>query len=265
MLYECKKCQLNFKNKSLLANHYRWKHKNQINFICNKCNKEFFDKCGHGMHIKTCNGIKEKITKTCPICNFEIKRNYDKHLKICDGRGPKRVRFLSKIQRANKTYDEIYGIEKSKIIKNKISNALKNKVTGKALTIEKEKIRTEKIRKKIKERYANGWEVKCGRCKKIDYISLIAGKVKLDGSWELKVAQYLDENKINWKRNKQRFDYINLKNKKSTYCPDFYLKDEDKFIEVKGYKTDLDECKWSQFPEKLEIWDKKRLKELNIL
>ena len=50
----------------------------------------------------------------------------------------------------------------------------------------------------------------------------------------------------------------------STYCPDFFVIDWNKYIEVKGYKTELDEIKWTQFEEKLEIWDKNKLKSLGI-
>ena len=50
----------------------------------------------------------------------------------------------------------------------------------------------------------------------------------------------------------------------STYCPDFFVIDWNKYIEVKGYKTELDEIKWTQFEEKLEVWDKNKLKSLGI-
>ena len=33
--------------------------------------------------------------------------------------------------------------------------------------------------------------------------------------------------------------------------PDFNIKDFNLFLEVKGYETDLDRCKWSQFNENL--------------
>lgn len=115
------------------------------------------------------------------------------------------------------------------------------------------------------KRYASGWEAKAGRCKKIDYISPIAGKIKVDGTWELKVCTYLDKNNYIWIRNKKRFEYIDNLNKHRTYCPDFYLKNENLYIEVKGYITDLDKIKWNQFTEKLEIWDKKVLIEKKIL
>lgn len=123
----------------------------------------------------------------------------------------------------------------------------------------------DKRRIEMLNRYKNGWESTAGRTKKIEYHSPIAGLVKVDGSWELKVCKYFDENKINWLRNKKRFDYIDKDLKKRTYCPDFYLVDIDTYIEVKGYKTELDEYKWKFFNNKLEIWDKNILKEKNIL
>ena len=36
----------------------------------------------------------------------------------------------------------------------------------------------------------------------------------------------------------------------------------NKFLEIKGYETPLDKCKWSQFTEPLIIWKKAQLKEL---
>jgi hypothetical protein len=124
----------------------------------------------------------------------------------------------------------------------------------------------ERRREEMLERYSKGWECRCGRAKKYDYISKSAGKIKVDGTWELKVAEYLDSLNINWTRNKKRFEYFNsIKEKKSTYCPDFFVEDWNTFIEVKGYKTKLDEIKWSQFNFNLQIWDYKKLKELNLL
>jgi hypothetical protein len=115
------------------------------------------------------------------------------------------------------------------------------------------------------KRYESGWVSNAGRCKKIPYSSSIAGDVLVDGTWELGVCVYLDEKNITWKRNTKRFKYINLDDKVSNYTPDFYLIDSDTYIEVKGYETDLDRCKWKQFTEKLEIWKRDKLLELNII
>jgi hypothetical protein len=128
-----------------------------------------------------------------------------------------------------------------------------------------EKGRREKIRKSIIERYSNGWEAKCGRTNKYDYYSDSAAHIKIDGTWELKTSIYLDSLKLNWKRNKIRFPYINKESKISTYCPDFYIEEWDSYLEIKGYETDLDRLKWSQFKDKLIIWREPDLEKLGIL
>lgn len=102
-----------------------------------------------------------------------------------------------------------------------------------------------------------------GRCKKFEYDSIIAGTVFLDGTWELKFAQYLDSQKILWTRNKESFRYI-FKEKEYKYYPDFYLVNTEEYVEIKGYKTERDEAKWNQFPKKLTILRKTDLQQLNI-
>lgn len=122
-----------------------------------------------------------------------------------------------------------------------------------------------KMSQTIKKRYEDGWMPKAGRCKKIWYESDIAGKVSLDGTWELKVAIYLDLNNIEWKRNTERFPYFGEDEKIHYYTPDFYLPESDSYLEVKGYETDLDRLKWSQFPKELDVWKKRELKERKII
>ena len=48
------------------------------------------------------------------------------------------------------------------------------------------------------------------------------------------MAKYLDENKIEWKRNTKRF-YFTWENKKTYYIPDFYLPKRKAYLETKGY------------------------------
>lgn len=104
--------------------------------------------------------------------------------------------------------------------------------------------------------YDSGWEPVCGRAKKYDYESPVAGRIKVDGTWELMVARHLDYIGVKWERNRKRFKYIKPDGKESTYQPDFYVYDWNTFLEVKGYETQLDQCKWSQFAEPLLIWKK---------
>jgi hypothetical protein len=135
--------------------------------------------------------------------------------------------------------------------------------------IQKEKLNhhshTEETKKKlsdiIKARYEAGWMPKAGRCKKYLYESSIAGSIQVDGTWELMVCKYFDALKLNWKRNKQRFNYKNLKNSQSFYTPDFIIND-NLYIEIKGYETNLDRCKWNQFNHKLIIYNYNKMKRI---
>lgn len=238
-------------------------------YKCNKCSKELKTKNGKTNHEKRCDGNGTKSDKVkaswgaiwnCPLCGHRIKSQRKKHLEFCNGLGPRRTRKgpgLGWSKGLTKETDERIA---------KISKGLIGVSKGIGKTEETEKIRRDKIRTKINERYANGWEVKCGKAKKYTYVSEVAGEIKVDGRWELATAKYLDEIKVKWIRNKQRFKYFNtITNKSATYCPDFYVEDWNMYIEVKGYTTDLDKCKWEQFEYKLEIWNKEILKSKNII
>ena len=54
--------------------------------------------------------------------------------------------------------------------------------------------------------------------------------------------------------------YLNLKNQISCYTPDFWVEELNGYLEIKGYETELDRCKWKQFSETLTVWKKKELK-----
>lgn len=123
----------------------------------------------------------------------------------------------------------------------------------------------ESQRDKIVARYKAGWMPKAGRCKKFTHISPIAGTVLVDGTWELKVAKWLDEQHYNWKRNIMRFQYTNLSGKISHYTPDFWVEELNGYLEIKGYETALDRCKWSQFNESLVVWKREELTSMNII
>ena len=122
-----------------------------------------------------------------------------------------------------------------------------------------------KQRDRIIARYEAGWMPKAGRCKKYKYDSPTAGEVYLDGTWELAVAEWLDKKQYNWKRNTKRFQYTNLKGTISHYVPDFWVEELNSYVEVKGYETELDRCKWSQFKDPLVVWKRKELTAMKLL
>jgi lipopolysaccharide export LptBFGC system permease protein LptF len=89
--------------------------------------------------------------------------------------------------------------------------------------------------------------------------------VDLHGKWELEYAKWLDKNQIKWQRCKDSFPY-EFEGKIRRYTPDFYLVDSDEYIEIKGYKTEKDAAKWSQFPSyrTLKVLFESDLKELGV-
>jgi hypothetical protein len=153
-----------------------------------------------------------------------------------------------------KTFEECLGKEKADHYRQKLSAARKGKRVP--ISVENELIRRDKIRRSINARYELGWQPKAGRCKKIKYFSKCAGWVSLDGTWELEVAKFLDKGNVIWERNRKRFIYTKPDGSSGYYTPDFYFVDRDCYLEVKGYETELDRCKWRDFPKWLIVWKK---------
>lgn len=85
-----------------------------------------------------------------------------------------------------------------------------------------------------------------GRTKQI-----IVDDIKFQGKWELEFYQYCKSNNIKIERSNEWFEYE--WNGKRKYFPDFYLRELDRYVEVKGYETDRDRAKWSSFPRSLTI------------
>lgn len=89
--------------------------------------------------------------------------------------------------------------------------------------------------------------------------------IRMDSSWEVKVAAYLDEHGIKWTYGEKVF----VLSSNRSYRPDFVL-ECGKIIEVKGYwrKANLEKFTlWRQlYPDVVcEIWDKTKLKELGLI
>lgn len=200
----------------------------------------------------------------CKFCNSE-RKNYNSlinHERLCPSNPNKQKSGLS--GKGRKSWNK--GLTKEIDIRvQRGTNTLKSSLIDGSY-IPKGIPHSDEMKHHLSERkkalYASGWEPTCGRCKKYDYNSPIAGKIKVDGTWELKVAQYLDSIDVVWERNKTRFPYIKLDGKKSTYQPDFWIESWNTYLEVKGYETDLDRCKWAQFKNPLIIWKKKEIQNL---
>lgn len=117
-----------------------------------------------------------------------------------------------------------------------------------------------RVSETVKQKIADGsWHVSFSKRRTHEYKG-----VKLHGKWELAYAKYLDENNVKWSRPIEKFPYT-LGEKTRNYTPDFYLPEQDLFIEIKGYETEKDRQKWLAFPHKLQILKGSQLKALGII
>ena len=74
--------------------------------------------------------------------------------------------------------------------------------------------------------------------KRSDYTTVEGTIVSMDSTWEVACASRLDELGIKWTRDPSiKLGYITRGRRKKNYVPDFYLPDQDVYIEVKGYWT----------------------------
>jgi hypothetical protein len=89
-----------------------------------------------------------------------------------------------------------------------------------------------------------------GRVKSYDFVDSYGNKTKLKGKWEVKVAEFLNEKNIGWTNIVSPTSYY-WNDDWHLYFPDFYLKEYNLYLEVKGYERDRDKCKWSHFPFEL--------------
>jgi hypothetical protein len=71
--------------------------------------------------------------------------------------------------------------------------------------------------------------------------NILGQEFLIQGTWELKVSEFLNRNNILWTRGR-RIPYV-LKNITKHYIPDFYLPDSNKYIEVKGWFQEKDQIK----------------------
>ena len=80
-----------------------------------------------------------------------------------------------------------------------------------------------------------------------EYVSLLILILKygisFNGSWELLFYEYCLKNNISVERNSKCFSYVY--DKERLYIPDFKLSGSNIYIEIKGYETERDRCKWN--------------------
>ena len=190
---------------------------------CKYCQKECKHKNALAQHEIRCKSNPNKISVNS---NF-IK--YNKNVKS----GEIIKEFNNQYTKAEKL-----GLDKPQITnetRQKLSNAGKGRKHTNE-TIENMKLAMQRAVRENPESYSAA-NIN-GRTKKILYNGIM-----LDGSWEVLFAKWCDDNKIQWSRPSNGFEYE--WNGKRIYYPDFFLPEYNIYIEIKGYVRERDLIKWN--------------------
>lgn len=197
----------------------------------------------------------------CDKCKYDFSaQNIKKHNLVCNGTGSrkhKKGKHVGQDWIKGKTYNEVYGLERSEKIKQKKSNSLIN--SDKFSNLGRAALEDKEIERKLKISNSminnTNWKNsihKSGRGKRGYYKGFY-----FMSSWELAYIAYCLDHGLNIKRNLESFDYT-FENKPRKYFPDFIVNDE--FVEVKGYTSKQFEAKKQQFPYNLNIIDSEKIK-----
>lgn len=151
------------------------------------------------------------------------------------------------------------------------SSCFKTKRIGTKLTSEHKKI----ISETRKRDWSSGEVYKnalVGRTKWYDHVRPSGETVRCQGTWEVLYANYLDENGIDYLAHRGSLRYTSsVDGKEHVYLPDFYLTDEDCYVDVKNdYLVKLDREKIESIKRcnpliKLKIITKQELMSMGLL
>lgn len=199
------------------------------------------------------------VCSFCGATHFQTSNSLKNHECRCKGNPDRIVTAVGNRKGVPSWNSGLTGDPRCKISE---SNAENLRSVALSRTPEWHKENGKRISATVNKKVEDGlWHTSLVRNMHIEY-----NGVDLHGSWELAYAKYLDSQLIKWVRNKDSFSY-SYNGKTRRYTPDFYLIDSDEYVEIKGYKTEKDEAKWSQFPthRKLTILMKKELQELSLI
>lgn len=185
---------------------------------CQYCNKEFKFQCRVKNHETSCRFNTSK----------PIKKHGNQYTKAAELGLPK-----------PKVKQHIWTEEEKKIqsVRSKIVN---QKYWSDNLHRQKHSALMHEIVKNNPDSYSSSNV--SGRVKMYEVMSS-TGLTKVKGKWELRIANWLNENNIKWTNNIEPYKYF-WNNSWHLYFPDFLLLNNDTIIEVKGYETDRDKAKW---------------------
>lgn len=164
---------------------------------------------------------------------------------------------------------EIYNVHKQTITNKLLNYGIRMRTRSEARMGKLNPIygvgHTKKARKKMSEAFANGRKMgyNTNWGKGAYYNTPNQGKVWMRSCWEVKVADYLTKNGVDWYYER---DWLKIDDNKR-YLPDFFIPELNCYIEVKGRKKkeDMEKFKLAKKKYNILLWDSKELLKRNII
>lgn len=267
----CNICNLRFENSKIYANHVRWSHKSNEK-QCPYCKNNYEILM---QHKKTCN-LNPKNIRKCINCFNVLLNNENKKFcsRQCSGtyNTSKRTKeYLNQIKEKHKINTKNATCKICKIsIKINFRASIKNSCCSKCkrntvynctcnICNKFFKSKNKKLKTCSRECYIKNLSINsknnpnCGG--ETNFKRFYYNGIMFDSTWEVEIAKFLDENNIKWKRSRSIILYwIDSKNQKRRYYPDFYLPDYDLYIDPKNsYKQKLDKEKIDYISERYNL------------
>jgi hypothetical protein len=230
------------------------------------------------------------VSLTCKNCNISFSVQYKQRKRVFCSRTCVNVFQTGE---GNPSYGKTYRTKENnpewamKISRTHIDRGYilgeKNPMKITSVASKMGKTRTQKFkndenfRKKVSEYTKKAWEdgkfdgVQVGKCKWYSFTKQDGAVCKLQGTWELAYANWLDEQSIEFISHKGRISYFDENGVKRSYYPDFYLPKSEEYIDIKNeYHFSLNEKKWEMIkksnPElKIKLIFQNELKKMGIL
>tara|TARA_R110000851_G_scaffold47424_6_gene115191 strand:- start:5541 stop:6185 length:645 start_codon:yes stop_codon:yes gene_type:complete len=181
-----------------------------------------------------CKYCKKKCKNNNSLTQHEIRCEYNVN-KIKTSRSEETKQKIKNTIKERGIYNKVTWTDEMKLLAGE-----KSKINNKKYWTDETRLLQSKKMKEVVIENPDSYSSSnvSGRVKTYDYNGF-----KLKGKWELLVAKSLDDNSINWTNKIDPIPYM-WEGKWHLYFPDFYLKEFNLLIEVKGYKRERDVQKW---------------------
>lgn len=173
-----------------------------------------------------------KVLKKCPVCGINVEK-LSQHLTMRAKKCEKHLKYLYETYKIY--FDSDLGL---KVIAKElnVNNYTVTKIFRRLFGVEETKQRNATVKSLLCSSRAKIGFNHNNRFGTVTYYdSLNNGKVRFRSRLECSYATYLDNSEIKWEYERDSFPYLDIKGKRRTYTPDFYLIDTDEYIEIKGY------------------------------